>query len=196
MPTHGQLGDTMKNIFSILAILALSLMIIGANGCGQTTETTTDTSETAKETTHAEDWKNIELTDVLTGDTFKISDLEGKPILLESFAVWCPTCRKQQDKVKELHEEIGDSIVSISIDVDPNEDAQQVIDHANRNEFDWIFTISPTSLTQSLIDEFGVSIINAPSAPIILICPDQSQARLLKRGVKSSAELKEAIATC
>ncbi|PIN92559.1 hypothetical protein COU56_04225, partial [Candidatus Pacearchaeota archaeon CG10_big_fil_rev_8_21_14_0_10_31_9] len=37
-------------------------------------------------------WMNTELNDISTGETFKISDFEGKPVLLESFAVWCPTC--------------------------------------------------------------------------------------------------------
>tara|TARA_Y100000034_G_C6559755_1_gene242188 strand:- start:329 stop:472 length:144 start_codon:yes stop_codon:yes gene_type:complete len=43
-----------------------------------------------------------------------------------------------------------------------------------------------------LIDEFGVNVVNAPQAPVILVCKDQS-TRLLKRGVKSSSELKEEI---
>ncbi|PIO07358.1 hypothetical protein COU59_03365, partial [Candidatus Pacearchaeota archaeon CG10_big_fil_rev_8_21_14_0_10_34_12] len=40
-------------------------------------------------------WMNTELKDIRTGETFKTSDFEGKPVLLESFAVWCPTCTKQ-----------------------------------------------------------------------------------------------------
>jgi len=140
----------------------------------------------------AEDWKNVELTDVLTGETFTISDLKGKPVLLESFAVWCPTCRKQQDKIKELHEEVGNSVVSISLDTDPNEDESKVIGHANKHEFDWYFVVSPPSLTTALIDEYTISIVNAPGAPVLLICEDQT-TRFLKRGVKSAEELKQEI---
>jgi len=116
-------------------------------------------------------WRDGELTDVLTGQKFKVSDFKGTPILLESFAVWCPTCLQQQRKIKELiaQESEGETI-HISIDTDPNEEAQQVIDHSNRNDLVWLFAISPAVYTQSLIEEFGVRVVNAPSAPVVLIC--------------------------
>ena len=45
-------------------------------------------------------WMNTELKDVRIGETFKISDFRGEPVLVESFAVWCPTCTKQQNEIK------------------------------------------------------------------------------------------------
>ena len=138
-------------------------------------------------------WKDIPLTDVRTGNTFKINDFAGTPIFLESFAVWCPTCTKQQQILKELHEEIGDEVISISLNTDPNEDKARVQEHITKNNFDWYYAIAPTLMTQGLIDEFGVGVVSAPSAPIILICKDQS-TRYLKRGLKSVNDLKEALA--
>ena len=38
----------------------------------------------------AQDWRDIPLRDAVTGETFRITDFRGTPILLESFAVWCP----------------------------------------------------------------------------------------------------------
>jgi thiol-disulfide isomerase/thioredoxin len=139
----------------------------------------------------AVDWMEIELKDSVTGERFKISDF-GKPILLESFAVWCPTCKRQQDKIKELHEDIGDSVISISLDTDPNEAEAQVRGHANRHGYDWYFAVSPVEMTKALIDEFGIGVVNAPSAPVVLICEDLS-SRFLKGGVKSADELKSEI---
>jgi thiol-disulfide isomerase/thioredoxin len=137
-------------------------------------------------------WMNIEIKDVLTENTFKISDFKGKPILVESFAVWCPTCTKQQRETKSLHQDIGDSVISIALDTDPNEDESKVLEHANKNGFDWIYAVSPVELTQRLIDDFGIGVVNAPSAPVILICEDLS-TRLLDRGVKSADTLKSEI---
>lgn len=37
-------------------------------------------------------WMSIELTDATTGQAFTIDDYKGKPVLIESFAVWCTTC--------------------------------------------------------------------------------------------------------
>ncbi len=149
--------------------------------------------EELKDVAACDDWKCEDLVDVLTGETFQVKDYEGKPILVESFAVWCPTCLKQQLKMKELLESDGDAIVHISFDTDPNEDAELVKSHAEKNELNWIFTVSPVEVTKKLIDEFGIGVVNAPSAPVILVCEDQS-TRLLERGVKSAQELKDEIA--
>ena len=188
---------TIKYLSLILIILA-SVLVIGVNGCQEKTGfNETGTVEEIETAEPVEGWRDVELKDVLTGDTFKITDFKDKPVLLESFAVWCPTCRKQQDKIKGLHEEIGDDFVSISLDTDPNEDENKVIEYLNRTGFDWIYAISPSDVTQRLIDEFGVGVINAPTAPVVLICPgDEQRARLLKRGVKSPDELKASLATC
>ena len=148
--------------------------------------------EELKDVSACDDWKCEDLVDVLTGETFQVKDYEGKPILVESFAVWCPTCLKQQLKMKELLKSDGDSIVHISFDTDPNEDAELVRNHAEKNDLNWRFTVSPKYVTKKLIDEFGIGVVNAPSAPVILVCEDQS-SRLLERGVKSADELKEEI---
>lgn len=138
------------------------------------------------------DWRDTEFKDVSTGETFKITDFKDKKVMIESFAVWCPICKSQQDKIKELHEELGDSVVSISLDTDPNEDEDAVKRHKELHGFDWRFAVSPPDTSKSLISEFGISVVNAPSAPIVLVCPGEEQnARLMGRGVKTASELKE-----
>ncbi|MHB8136655.1 MAG: peroxiredoxin family protein, partial [Anaerolineaceae bacterium] len=46
------------------------------------------------------------LTNVATGESFKISDFAGKVVLVENLAMWCPTCLKQQEQVKLLHNQL------------------------------------------------------------------------------------------
>jgi len=141
------------------------------------------------------DWRSFPLTDVSSGEAFKISDFAGKMVLVESFAVWCPVCTKQQQEIKKLHEENENSeneIISISLDTDPNEDEQKVLEAVQERGFTWRFAVSPAELTKLLIDEFGPAIVNAPFAPVILVCENQS-ARLLGRGSKSAEELKAEI---
>jgi thiol-disulfide isomerase/thioredoxin len=131
---------------------------------------------------------DVELADVGTGEKFRISDFKGKPVLLESFAVWCPTCLKQQQEIRKLKASEGDAIIHISLDTDPNEDEAQVKEHMERNGLDWYFAVAPAELTQDLIEDFGLTVVSAPSAPVVLICADQS-TRLLKNGVKSADTL-------
>lgn len=138
-------------------------------------------------------WIDVDLKNVVTGEVFKLSDFD-RPIVLESFAVWCPTCKQQQDQIQKLIDS-GDDSIHVSINTDPNEDEARVIQHVNLYSYSWPFVIFPASATRMLISDFGTGVVNAPRAPIVLICPDMT-ARLLQSGVKSAAELKEEINKC
>lgn len=137
-------------------------------------------------------WMNVELTDVRTGETFKISDFAGTPVLLETFAVWCSTCKRQQDEIADLHTRVGDDVISISVDTDPNENSVKVEEHMERNGFDWRFAVDADDFSRMLVDSFGINVVNAPSAPIVLIDAG-GNAELLRFGVKSADELESTI---
>jgi len=194
-----------KSILLILIILC-SLVFFGCKGQETNTPKEMTSEEIEEKATQSQeqleedmegsseslDWKSEDLVDASTGETFQIKDFTGTPVLIESFAVWCPTCLKQQKKMKELLETEGDTIIHISLDTDPNEDADLVKLHAEKNDLNWRFVVSPKEVTKKLIEEFGFGVVNAPSAPVILVCEDQT-TRLLEKGVKSAEELKEEV---
>jgi thiol-disulfide isomerase/thioredoxin len=182
-----------KNLWNCFFLLIMLIALFSFSGCSPQEISVKEDSFGNEVISSAEDWKNIPLKDIRTGETFTIGQFK-RPILLESFAVWCPTCTKQQNVIKDLHKELGDDVVSISLDTDPNEDEERVREHIKQNNFNWYYAVSPVSLTKKLIDEFGVGIVNAPSAPVVIIC--NGQDRKLGRGVKSVEELKEALAIC
>ena len=185
-----------------LGIIFLVLFLVG---CATTVETTEesdeeyvciDCEEGAEELEFEEapemiveyDWRATELTDIRTGETFTINDFEGQKFFLESFAVWCPTCTKQQDNFKELRE--TSDVVIISLDTDANEDEETVRNHIYENDFDWYYAIAPIEMTDELVEEFGLRFISAPNVPTILICEDLS-TRFLDSGRHSPEELQE-----
>lgn len=43
----------------------------------------------------------------LDGNEVTLSDLRGKPVLLDFWASWCPPCRRELPHIQELHEEYG-----------------------------------------------------------------------------------------
>lgn len=135
-------------------------------------------------------WLNYDLTDVNTGKSFQISNYKDKNIvLLETFAVWCVNCKQQQDQIKEFHKTNPD-IISISVNADPNDSEETVKEYTSKHGYDWKYVVAPQSFMNLLLDEFGIVIANAPAAPIVLICEDQSYA-LLPRGIKTAKELSE-----
>jgi len=182
-----------QKVFLIIAVLLGAILIIGLFLGGK--EESSSVEEDFEFSVGGESWKTIELVDISTEDTYTMNEFVGKPILLESFAVWCPTCTRQQKKIRDLHEEVGDSVISISLDTDVNEDEEKVRQHIEDNGFGWIYSVSSNEMNLALNEEFGSGIFNAPSAPIVLICGD-GRFRMLDSGVKEVPELKSAIASC
>ena len=178
-----------KIMYSVVAIVIVVAIFFFT---GSSSDSSTGLGGEVVQSEPAGAWVDIELKDVRTGESFRISDFSGTPVLLESFAVWCPTCTRQQKITRDFDEEVGDSVISVSIDTDPNEDESRVLQHVQSNGFNWRYAISPVDLTRSLIDQFGVGVVNAPSVPMILICEDGS-VRKLSSGVKSVSKLKEEI---
>lgn len=132
---------------------------------------------------------DTELRDVNSGQTFKLRDFEGKVVVLEFMAVWCPTCLEQQREIKAAEEQLArDDIVSVSLDVDPNEDATRLLGHTQRNDLGWRFALSPPEMTRALQDEFGANVLNVPLAPVAIIDREQN-IHLLRFGVKRADEL-------
>ncbi len=137
-------------------------------------------------------WYAMELTDVNTGSVFRVADLQGKVVLVETMAVWCSNCFRQQIEVKELHELIGDreDFVSLGIDIDPNESVPQLTGYVKENGFDWLYTVASTELINEISDLYGPQFLNPPSTPMLII-DKQGEANLLPFGIKSADELLE-----
>lgn len=52
------------------------------------------------------------------GEAFKLSDCQGKTVILDFMAVRCPPCHDQMPELQAVKEEKADDIVILSIDVD------------------------------------------------------------------------------
>ena len=95
-------------------------------------------------------WFVASLTNAATGGSFKIQDLKGKVVLVETLAMWCPTCLRQQKEVKALHELLGkrDDFQSVGIGVDINESLAAFKDYTAKNGFDWLYTVASADLAR------------------------------------------------
>lgn len=117
-------------------------------------------------------WRTATLVDVRSGETLVIDDLRGKLVVIEPMAVWCTTCHIQQGEVAAALATIGSpDIVYISLDVDPNERADDLAAYADRSGFDWHFVVATSEVARSLAATFGDQILSPPSTPQILVAP-------------------------
>jgi thiol-disulfide isomerase/thioredoxin len=136
------------------------------------------------------DWRNTPLEDVTTGEEFTIGEF-SVPTIVHTYATWCSTCRRQHQEFVSLHEELGDEIVLIDLNVDSGENADTVREHAERNGYDWRFAVLSDPVTEALVDEFGREVVSPPQSPIVLLCPDDSTHVLDK--VTQAADLTSEI---
>ncbi len=97
-------------------------------------------------------WFSANFTEATSGDSFTIQDFKDKVVLVETMAIWCPTCLQQQNQIKALHEQLGmrDDLVSLSIDVDINETLAGLKDYVAKNGFDWTYSVASTDVARDI----------------------------------------------
>ena len=140
------------------------------------------------------DWFDVSLTDIQTGQSFTINELKGKVVLVETLAMWCSNCLKQQKEVLSLHEQLGerDDFISLGFDIDPNEEEAGLKSYVEKNGFYWPYVITGADLARDLGNLYGNQYLNPPSTPMLII--DRSgEVHLLPFGIKSADTLQEAL---
>jgi len=137
------------------------------------------------------DWYGWPLAEATTGESFRVSDFQGKVVLVETMAVWCSKCLSQQKEVARLLETLGerDDLVSLGINIDPNEDAALLSDYVSKNGFDWLYIVASAELIEEISRLYGPQYLNPPSTPMLII-DRQGEAHLLPFGTKSAEDLQ------
>ena len=145
---------------------------------------------TADSMMEAPAWYSASLADASTGKSFEINDFKGKVVLVETMAIWCSNCNKQQVQVKALHDLLGerDDFVSIGLDIDMNENAADLKKYVESNGFNWLYAVATTEVAQDISKNYGDQFLNPPSTPMLVI-DRHGEAHPLPFGIKSADEL-------
>ena len=140
------------------------------------------------------DWFDIKLTDAQTGKTFTMNDYAGKVVLVETMAVWCPTCILQASYIYKLRDQLGrpNDLISVSLDVDSNEDAGVLKEYIAQYGFDWSFVVAPLLVERALGNLYSAEYLNPPLAPMLII-DRQGSVHTLPYGLKDNEMLRKAV---
>lgn len=149
---------------------------------------------TTSEETGPPAWLRATLTDARSGDTFSIADFQGKVVLVELMAVWCPLCTDQQLYMAALQGQLGDDleVVLISLDIDLSENEEILRRYVERQGFTWSFALAPAEVVQEIASRYGIQFLNPPSTPMLLI-DRQGNLHPLDFGIKNVDTLMRAI---
>jgi len=158
-----------KKTSTLLCILLFSLVLTGLllTACNTSVA---GSSPPATEVSRPE-WFGYKLTDVRTGETFTINDFAGKVVLVETMAMWCPNCIVQANQVRNLHTLLGnpEDLISVSLDVDVNEDEASLKEYVEEYDFEWHFAVAQLEVARALGNLYTAQYLNPPLSPMMII---------------------------
>ncbi|HSB02322.1 MAG TPA: redoxin family protein [Anaerolineales bacterium] len=170
--------------YALFIVILISLLLGGCRMSPASAATSTQVSRP--------DWFSISLTDAQTGKTFTINDFAGKVVLLETMAMWCPNCLFQANEVRKLHKLLGnpDDLISVSLDVDLNEDEDALREYVQEFGFEWRFAVAPLLVDRALGNLYSAEYLNPPLSPMMIIDRD-GNVHHLEYGEKDAETLKK-----
>ena len=117
------------------------------------------------------------------GNDVSLEDFRGEPLVINSWAVWCPFCREELPDFAELQKEFGDDVRVIAIDrQEPLEKAKQYTDGLGLTS-DMLFLLDPS-------DSFYKSIAGF-SMPETIFVNSNGEIVVHKRGPMELEEMRE-----
>jgi cytochrome oxidase Cu insertion factor (SCO1/SenC/PrrC family) len=181
----------MENVMKLLRFLLISLssiLLITSCAAGKTQEPPLTVTPAPPE------WFGMKLTDARTGETFTLNDYAGKTVLVETMAIWCPNCIVQANQVRKLREALGnpDDLISISLDVDYNEDQAALKDYVAEWGFDWHFAVAPLEVARALGNLYSAEYLNPPLSPMLII-DRNGNVHQLEYGLKDVEKLQKLV---
>jgi thiol-disulfide isomerase/thioredoxin len=140
------------------------------------------------------DWFSMPLTDVRTGKTFTMNDYAGKVVLLETMAIWCPNCIIQAGQVQKLHQALGnpEDLISVTLDVDSNEDETMLKKYVDEWGLDWHFAVAPLLVERALGNLYSAEYLNPPLSPMLII-DREGNVHQLEYGLKEVETLRKIV---
>ncbi|ASN05614.1 TlpA family protein disulfide reductase [Virgibacillus necropolis] len=69
---------------------------------------------------------NFEL-ETLSGETVKLSDLQGKKVFINFWATWCPPCKKEMPEMQKFYEQHSDEVEILAVNVTGQENSLKAV---------------------------------------------------------------------
>lgn len=119
------------------------------------------------------------------GKTVSISDFAGKPLVINSWAAWCPFCKKELVDFALAQEEFGDKVVIIAVDrSETGEVAKKYTDELGVSD-KMVFLLDPSDSFYQSIGGFAM--------PETIFVDEKGNIVLHKRGPMDLNEIRQRI---
>lgn len=119
------------------------------------------------------------------GEQHSLADYAGKHLVINSWAAWCPFCKKELVDFAAVQQELGDEVQFIAINRSESLETAKGFTDEHGISDDMIFLLDPE-------DSFYQSIAGFAMPETIFVNPE-GQIVFHKRGVMTKKELMQAI---
>ena len=119
------------------------------------------------------------------GKTVRLADFTGKPMVINSWAAWCPFCRKELVDFAAAQKEFGDKVVMIAVDRAETRDIAKKYTDELGVTGEMLFLLDPS-------DNFYQSIAGF-SMPETIFVDSNGNIVFHKRGPMDISEIRERI---
>ena len=177
--------------FLLVALMSLSLLLSACGGQQENHEDMATPAETSEVVYESGAWMGMTLTDARTRAAFKLSDYNGKTVILEMMDPGCPVCSVQVKEVVAALDTLGNIAVAVSVDVGYKGVEAQVY-WGDKYGAPWSLAQMTREFGQALMSDFGGKIIYPGDTPVIIIDPSGT-AHVTDSGIKKAATLVDLV---
>ena len=168
----------MSKVFAII----IGVIVVGA--IGWLVISNSNAPKKTEHQTQSERAPDFRLQDY-DGKTVSLGDFHGKSLAINSWAAWCPFCRKELSDFAKVQKEFGDRVIIIAVDrAETLAVAKKYTDELGVTN-GMLFLLDPS-------DSFYQS-IGGFSMPETIFVDKNSNIKIHKRGPMDSDEIREKI---
>lgn len=134
-------GRLLPRAARLLAVSAVAVLVGGLTGCGS----------------GSDDGLPDRRLDSLDGrSTLELASLEGTPTVMNFWATWCAPCRAELPAFQAVHQELGDEVRFLGVNVERGGDAAQ--DYLDELGIDFEQYVDPDGSLLTELDVIGLPV--------------------------------------
>ena len=183
---HVNQGGPRKAISPVVALAILAAPVLGAvlylrsGGECDACHRAADFGNPRPATDYGE-WSRVAASH-LDGDSFAMSQLAGKPVILDFWATWCPQCKVQRDVLSDLAGKWGDrvNIAALAVDDEVSTVSRYLDDH-------------PRLFRELLVSPGLLELFHVEALPTLVVIDAGGRVKTVSAGPMDAEQLRSVV---